>query len=160
MATKAALAAAVPLAHLLLDMLLALATDVSDTNMGGVLQQKPLGFFSRRLTAKKANYSTFNRELLAAQAAFNHFLPLVEGRQFQLWTDHKPLVAAMTRVMPQASGWHLAFIAKHMSDVWHTLVWTMWWPTRSPPLPPQIILCRSVMWQRQRWRTLDCRHWT
>jgi RNase H-like domain found in reverse transcriptase len=77
--------------HLLPDVLLALATDASDTHIGGVLQQKvrghwqPLGFFSRRLLATEANYSTFNCELLAA---INHFLPQVEGRQFQLWTDH------------------------------------------------------------------------
>jgi RNase H-like domain found in reverse transcriptase len=46
------------------------------------------------LSATEANYSTFDRELLAVQAAINHFLPQVEGRQFQLWTDHKPQVAA------------------------------------------------------------------
>jgi hypothetical protein len=50
------------------------------------------------------NYSTFNRELLAANQAIKHFLPQVEGGAFQLWTDHKPLVAAMRRVMPPISG--------------------------------------------------------
>jgi RNase H-like domain found in reverse transcriptase len=82
-----------------------------------------LGFFSRRLSVTEQNYSTFDRELLAAQAVINHFLPQVEGRQFQLWTDHKPLVAAMTRVTPPASGRqqrHLAFIAEHTCDVRHT----------------------------------------
>jgi Reverse transcriptase (RNA-dependent DNA polymerase)/RNase H-like domain found in reverse transcriptase len=115
-----AFVAAVPLAHPLPEVPLALATDASDSHIGGVLPQQvrghlqPLGFFSRRLSATEQNYSTFDRELLAAQAATNHFLPQVEGRQFQLWTDHKPLVAAMTRVMPPASGRqqrHLAFIA-------------------------------------------------
>jgi RNase H-like domain found in reverse transcriptase len=129
-AAKASLAAAVPLVHLLPDMLLAFATNVSDTHVGGVLQQKvrghwqPLGFFSRRLSATEANYSTFERELLAAQAAINHFLPQVEGRQFQLWTDHKPLVAAMTIVTPPALGRqqrHLAFIAEDTCNVRHTL---------------------------------------
>jgi hypothetical protein len=40
-----------------------------------------------------------------------------------LWTDPKPLVEAMTRVMPPASGRqqrHLAFIAEHTCDVRHT----------------------------------------
>jgi RNase H-like domain found in reverse transcriptase len=89
-AAKAALAAAVPLAHPLPDVPLALATHGSDTHIGGVLQQKvgghwqPLGFFSLRLSATEANYSTFARKLLAAQAAIKHFLPQVEGRQFQL----------------------------------------------------------------------------
>jgi hypothetical protein len=52
-------------------------------------------------------------------------LPQVEGRQYQLWTDHKPLVEAMTRVTPPASGRqqrHLAFIAEHMCDMRHTPV--------------------------------------
>jgi RNase H-like domain found in reverse transcriptase len=75
------------------------------------------------LSATEQNYSTFDRELLAAQAAIKHFLPQIEGRQFQLWTDHKPLVAAMTRVTPPPSGRqqrHLAFIAEHTCDVRHT----------------------------------------
>jgi hypothetical protein len=55
-ATKAALVAAVPLAHLLPKAFLALATDVSDTHVGVVLQQQVgqhwqlLGFFSKKLS--------------------------------------------------------------------------------------------------------------
>jgi RNase H-like domain found in reverse transcriptase len=110
-ATEAALAAIMPLAHPLPEVPLVVATDTSDTHVGGVPQQKvrghwqPLEFFSRRLSAMEANYSTFNRELLAALQAINHFLPQVEGRQFQLWTDHKSLMAAMTRVtLPTSSN--------------------------------------------------------
>jgi hypothetical protein len=105
-----ALAAAVPLPHPQPEAALALATDASGTYIGGVLQQKvsghwqPLGFFSRRLQPAEANYSTFDRELLAADQAIKHFLPQVEGRVFQLWADHKPLVAAMKRVTPLVSG--------------------------------------------------------
>jgi hypothetical protein len=89
---------------------LTLPTNASDTHIGGMLQQQvgghwqPLGFFSRRLSAAEANYSTFDRELLAAHQAINHFLPQVKGCAFQLWMDHKPLVAAMTCVMPSAIG--------------------------------------------------------
>jgi cleavage and polyadenylation specificity factor subunit 1 len=57
-----------------------------------------LGFFSRKLTDTESRYSTFDRELLAAHAAIKHFRHFCEGRQFQLWTDHKPLVSALTRV--------------------------------------------------------------
>jgi hypothetical protein len=128
-AAKAALAAAVPLSHPRPEAALALATDASDTHIGGVLQQQvsghwqPLGFFSRRLQPAEMNYSTFDRELLAADQAIKHFLPQVEGRVFQLWTDHKPLVAAMKRVTPPISGRqqrHLAFISEHTCDVRHT----------------------------------------
>jgi RNase H-like domain found in reverse transcriptase len=146
-AAKAALAAAVPLAHPLPGVPLSLATDASDSHIGGVLQQKirghwqPLGFFSRRLFATEANYSTFDRELLAAQAAINHFLPKVEGRQFQLWTDLKPLVAAMTRV----------FIAEHTCDVRHTpgvdnMVADALSrpPTPPPPSNPSVQVCHMA----------------
>jgi hypothetical protein len=70
-AVKAALVAAVPLAHLLPKAFLTLATDVSDTHVGVVLQQQVgqhwqlLGFFSKKLSKTEVNYSTFDRELLA-----------------------------------------------------------------------------------------------
>jgi RNase H-like domain found in reverse transcriptase len=59
-----------PLRLLKPDMLLALASDVLDTHVGGVLQQqqKVLQFFSRRLLATEVNYTTFDRELLAAHS--------------------------------------------------------------------------------------------
>jgi hypothetical protein len=54
-AAKAALAATVPLAHPAPSSLLSLATDASDTHVGGVLQQlngrrwQPLAFYSKKL---------------------------------------------------------------------------------------------------------------
>ncbi len=101
---KRLLAAAVSLQHPSPTAKLSLATDASDTHIGGVMQQKssnhwrPLGFFSRKLTDTESRYSTFDRELLAAHAAIKHFRHCCEGRQFQLWTEHKPLVSALMRV--------------------------------------------------------------
>jgi hypothetical protein len=60
-------------------------------------------------------YSTFDRELLAAHAAIKHFLHFCEGRAFQLWTDHKPLVTAISRVSAPISPRQqrqLAFISE------------------------------------------------
>ncbi len=100
---------------------LSLATDVSDTHIGGVMQQKskdhwqPLSFFSCKLTDTESRYSTFDRELLAAQAAIKYFRHFCEGRLFQLWTDHKPLVTALSRVSTSISPRqqrHLAFISE------------------------------------------------
>jgi hypothetical protein len=82
---KRLLAAAVPLQHPAPSAKLSLATDTSDTHIGGVMQQKsrdlwrPLGFFSRKLTDTESCYSTFDRELLAAHAAIKHFCPFCEG---------------------------------------------------------------------------------
>jgi hypothetical protein len=72
------LLAAVPLQHPAPNAELSLATDASNTHIGGVMQQKsgdhwrPLGFFSRKLTDTESHYSTFDRELLAAHAAIKH----------------------------------------------------------------------------------------
>jgi hypothetical protein len=118
---KSLLAVAVPLQHPAPDAELSLATEASDTHFGGVMQQKtkdhwqPLGFFSRKLTDTESRYPTFDRELLAAQAAIKHFRHFCEGRLFQLWTDHKPLVTAISRVSTPISPRqqrHLAFISE------------------------------------------------
>jgi len=103
--------------------------DASDSHVGGVLQQyqkggwSPLAFFSKKLSPTQVKYSTFDRELLAAQSSIRHFRFLLEGRQFRLLTDHKPLVAAMLRVSPPWSARqqrHLSYIAEFTSDIRHT----------------------------------------
>jgi cleavage and polyadenylation specificity factor subunit 1 len=90
---KCLLAAAVPLQHPAPNAELSVATDASDrtdTHIGGVMQQKsgdhwrPLGFFSCKLTDIESHYSTFDRELLATQAAIKHFRHFCEGGVFQL----------------------------------------------------------------------------
>jgi hypothetical protein len=64
---------------------------------------QPLGFYSKKLSKTKANYSTFGRELLAAVSGIKHFCSLLEGRPFQLWTGHNPLNFALNRVSPPSS---------------------------------------------------------
>jgi hypothetical protein len=97
-AAKEALVAAVPLSHPLPRAVLALAADASNTHVGAVLQQQvgqhwqPLGFFSKKHSKSEVNYSTFDRELLAAVSGIKHFRSRLEGRPFELWTDHKPLI--------------------------------------------------------------------
>jgi hypothetical protein len=112
-------AAVVPLQHPAQNAELSLATDASDTHIGGVVQQKsgdhwrPLCFFSRKLTDTESRNSTFNRKLLAAQAAIKHFRQFCEDCALQLWTDHKPLVTTLSRVSVPISPrqqCHLSFI--------------------------------------------------
>jgi hypothetical protein len=112
---------AVPLQHPTPHTELSLATDASDTHIEGVMQQKsgdlwrPLGFFSRKLTYTESRYSTFDRELLATHAAIKYFRHFCEGLAFQLWTDHKPLVTAISHVSAPISPRqqrHLAFISE------------------------------------------------
>ncbi len=57
----------------------------------------------------------FDRELLAAHAVIRHFPHFCEGRAFQLCTDHKLLVTALSHISAPILPWqkhHLAFISK------------------------------------------------
>jgi RNase H-like domain found in reverse transcriptase len=68
-------------------------------------------------------YSTFDRKLTAVFAALRHFSFLLEGRQFRILTDHKPLVAAFRQVSPPWSARQqrqLAYIAEFTTDIRHT----------------------------------------
>ena len=68
------------------------------------------------------NRSVTDRELLAAYRAVRHFRHLLEGRQFTLYTDHKPLVSMMTKVSDPWSAMqarHLAAISEFTTDIRH-----------------------------------------
>lgn len=79
-----------------------LVTDASDFAMGAVLEQfvknswRPLAFFSRKFTPAQKKYSAYDRELTAMYVAIKFFRHFLEGRQFEIYTDHKPLVYAFT----------------------------------------------------------------
>ena len=74
-----------------------LMIDASDTAAGAVLQQnvdeawQPLGFFSQKFSPSQKKYSVFGRELTAMQLAVKYFRHLLEGRDFTIYTDHRPL---------------------------------------------------------------------
>lgn len=88
---------------------LSLTTDASDSAIGAALEQlenniwKPVGFFSRKLSPTETKYSTYNRELLAIFAAIKFFRHILEGRQFIVRTDHRPLVYAFAQKANKAS---------------------------------------------------------
>ena len=99
---KDALSAATLLAHPVPDADLSLSTDASSSAAGAVIQQRvgdswqPLAFFSRKFTPAQSKYSTFGRELLAMYLAVRHFRPFLEGRPFEIFTDHRPLIYALS----------------------------------------------------------------
>lgn len=82
----------------------ALFADASNNCVGAVLQQHihgkwyPLGYFSKKLTETQKNYSTYDRELLAIFLAVEHFRNLFEGRQLIIFTDHKPITFAFSKL--------------------------------------------------------------
>ena len=83
---------------------LTLSVDASDIAVGGVLQQivdgqlQPPTFFSRKLRKPETKYSAFDRELLAMHLSVRHFRYFLEGRPFVIFTDHKPLTFAFSKV--------------------------------------------------------------
>ena len=127
-ASRAALTKAATLRHPRPGSPVALAVDASAQHIGAVLQQlegstwAPLAFYSRKLSEAEQRYSTFDRELLAAYAAVRHFHFFLEGREFSLLTDHKPLTAALRRTSSPLSARqqrHLSYLAEFTSDIRH-----------------------------------------
>ena len=125
---KQALADATMLTHPHPDAVIALVVDASDTAVGGVLEQsvsgswRPLAFFSRQLRPPETKYSAFDRELLAVHLAVRHFRSFLEGRNFTIFTDHKPLTFAMKKVTEPWSARqqrHLAAISEFTTDIQH-----------------------------------------
>ena len=75
-----------------------LITDASQSAMGAALEQKegenwrPVAFFSKQFNRAQAKYATIDRELTAIYYAVRKFYYYLEGRKFDIITDHKPLV--------------------------------------------------------------------
>ena len=125
---KDALASATLLMHPTPGAPTCVMSDASDVAVGAVLQQYcngqwcPISFFSKALKPAETRYSTFDRELLAVYLALKHFRYFLEGREFHVLTDHKPLIYALStradRYSPRQIR-HLDFIAQFTSDLRH-----------------------------------------
>ncbi|BHF85899.1 hypothetical protein SprV_1002907400 [Sparganum proliferum] len=125
---KALLADATLLTHYHADAPISLMVDASNVAVGAVLQQSlpdstvPLAFFSKKLSKAETRYSTFGRELLAAYLAVRHFRHLLEGREFTIFTDHKPLTFALrshTDKLNPREIRQLDYISQFTSDIRH-----------------------------------------
>ena len=79
-------------------------------------------FFSKKMKPAETHYSTFDRELLAVYLAIRHFRHFLEGRQFHVLTDHKPLTFALQarpdRHTPRQAR-QLDFISQFTSTIRH-----------------------------------------
>lgn len=106
---KTDLANATLLVHFKPNAPLSITTDASDVAIGASLEQyqdgewKPLAFFKRKLSPAEKKYSTYDRELLAIFATIKHFQYILEGSNFCIKTDHKPLVYAFSQKPNHAS---------------------------------------------------------
>ena len=70
-----------------------LQTDASAIGLGAVLEQggRVIAYASRALNQSEKQYSTIQKECLAAVYAMKQFCHYLLGRPFQLMTDHAPL---------------------------------------------------------------------
>ena len=105
-----------------------LAVDSSGSHVGAVLQQEvagfwaPLAFYSKKLSSEETRYSAFDSELLAAYSALRHFRFLLEGKEFVLFTDQKPLINALFSTSPPWSAMQqrrLSFLSEFNCDIRH-----------------------------------------
>ena len=74
------------------------------------------------LTPAQQKYATFDRELLGAFLAGQHFGYFLQGREFTFFVDNLPLVHAMHADTPRQNARqarHLALISKYTTDIQH-----------------------------------------
>jgi RNase H-like domain found in reverse transcriptase/Reverse transcriptase (RNA-dependent DNA polymerase)/Integrase zinc binding domain/Retroviral aspartyl protease len=68
-------------------------TDASKTQLGAVISQenRPIAFYSRKLSAAQTRYTTMERELLAIVETLKEFRNILLGQQIRVYTDHQNL---------------------------------------------------------------------
>ena len=68
-------------------------TDASKTQLGAVISQnnKPIAFYSRKLSPAQTRYTTTEQELLAIVETLKEFRNILLGQQIKVYTDHQNL---------------------------------------------------------------------
>ena len=106
----------------------AVTVDALDITIGAVLKQftngawQPLAFFSHMLCKPEVKYSTFDRELLAIHLAIRYFRYFLDGQSFVIFTNHKPLKFAFSKISDPWSARqqrHLSAISEYTTDICH-----------------------------------------
>ncbi|GFX59546.1 transposon Ty3-G Gag-Pol polyprotein [Trichonephila clavipes] len=83
---------------------------------------EPVAFLSVKLSKSQQKWSTYDRELLAIYISVKRFRHMLEGRDFIIYTDQKPLMYAFMQNPDKCSPrqWrHLDFISQFSTDVRH-----------------------------------------
>lgn len=126
---KTSLQNAATLAFPITGIPLAIMCDASDKCVGATLQQcvnnnwVPLAYFSVKMTAAQQKYSTYDKELLAIYLSVQYFRQMFEGRDLIIYTDHKPLAFAFSKLYSNKESprrtRQLLFISEFTTDIRH-----------------------------------------
>ncbi|GBN60689.1 Transposon Ty3-G Gag-Pol polyprotein, partial [Araneus ventricosus] len=128
LAAKNAIAEATLLRHPIPGAQLSLWVDASDVAIGGTLSQlsqgkwEPIAFFSMKLNKSQQKWSTYDRELFSIYSAIRKFRHMLEGRNFSIYTDQKPLIYAFKQNPNKCSPRqlrHLDLISQYSTDIRH-----------------------------------------
>lgn len=78
-------------------------TDASEYQLGGVIKQhdKPIAFYSRKLTEPQRKYSVPEKELLSILEILEHYRDLLWGNEIIIHCDHKNLSSATSSFRSQ-----------------------------------------------------------
>ena len=126
--------------------------------MGAVFQQIVQGswtssaFISKKMSSTESHYSAFDPELIAAYSAVRHFRFLLEGRDFTLFTDQKPLTHSLWVSPPWSTRQQqqLAFISEFTSNLIHlhgsqnVVANALSRPSLLPPLAPLLLTVFTI----------------
>lgn len=80
-----------------------------------------VGFLVSFYRGRCQKYSTYDRELLAVYSVVKKLRHMLEGRNFIIFTDHKPLTSVCRQNPDKVSQWQfhqLDFISQFSMDKW------------------------------------------
>jgi hypothetical protein len=96
-------------------------TDSSSRQLGAVIVQKnrPIAFFSRKLTETQEKYSVTEQELLAIVECLKEFKGMLWGQRIKVYTDHKNLMRdALGMTSDRVYRWRLLLEEYGPEIVW------------------------------------------
>ena len=85
-------------------------TDASTKQLGAVITQdnRPIAFFSRKLSGAQSKYTVTELELLAIVETLKEFNGMLWGQRITVYTDHKNLTRdALGLTSDRVSRWRL-----------------------------------------------------